>query len=182
MNIEENSLDFNKRNIIDLNKDYENNNNDFQEDIEQYSGNLNDTIISNQDIDNLSDDLQLERIDSIKSTNDAIPDKFTGWGLTSVIGCALFNFNTWGANSAYALYYEEYLNHNIFDGATKYSYAIIGGLAFSSGLVFSPVINFMIGVIGIKQTIFIGILIYFAAIILASFSTKLWEIYCTQGV
>ena len=127
-------------------------------------------------------ELELERVDSIKSVRDAIPDKFTGRGLTSVIGCAFFNFNTWGANSAYALYLQEYLKHSDFEGATKYSYAIVGGLAFSSGLIFSPLINLLVGTIGIKPTICIGILLYFVAIMLASFATKLWHIYCTQGV
>ncbi|GAV26687.1 hypothetical protein PMKS-000142 [Pichia membranifaciens] len=127
-------------------------------------------------------ELELERLDSIRSVRDAIPDKFTGRGLTSVIGCAFFNFNTWGANSAYALYLQEYLKHSDFEGASKYSYAIVGGLAFSSGLIFSPLINLLVGTIGIKPTISIGILLYFVAIMLASFATKLWHIYCTQGV
>lgn len=125
---------------------------------------------------------KLEKLDSIKSINDEIPDRFSGWGLASVIGCAFFNFNTWGANSAYSLYLQEYLRDDIFHGASKYSFAIVGGLAFSSGLIFSPLINFLIGKFGIKPIIFIGIWIHFAAFLLASFSTKLWEIYCTQGV
>lgn len=164
----------------EMDDDYNTNNNRTDNNIAQFTG-LDDDI-DDHGYDTERNDLNLEKVGSIKSINDAIPDKFTGWGLTSVIGCALFNFNTWGANSAFALYYEEYLNHNIFNGATKYSYAIIGGLAFSSGLIFSPTINFMVGKIGIKVTIFIGVLIYFVAIMLASFSTKLWHVYCTQGV
>lgn len=131
------------------------------------------------------DGAELEKIETTKSTKsiiDEIPDKFSGWGLTSVIGCALFNFNTWGANSAYALYLQEYLNNDTFENADKYDYAMIGGLAFGAGLTFSPIINYMIGKIGLKVTIFIGIILYFAAILLASFSVKLWQIYCTQGV
>ncbi|KGK35279.1 hypothetical protein JL09_g5571, partial [Pichia kudriavzevii] len=65
-------------------------------------------------------------IDSNKKAHDEIPDKFSGWGLTSVIGCAFFNFNTWGANSAYALYLQHYLSNNTFKGADKYSYSTIG--------------------------------------------------------
>lgn len=153
----------------------------FTDDIENYDAeNIRNR---NNEIDyDPEEQLQLERVESIKSINDAIPDKFSGWGLTSVIGCAIFNFNTWGANSAYALYLQEYLKHSIFPGATKYSYAIVGGLAFGSGLTFAPLINYTIGKIGIKITIFIGIIIYFVAILLASFATKLWHIYCTQGV
>lgn len=114
--------------------------------------------------------------------DDEIPDKFTGFGLTSVIGCAFFNFNTWGANSAFALYLEHFLQDKTFPGANKYDYAAIGGLAFSSGLIFSPVINYTIGKIGLRRTITIGIFIYFAGIMMASWAVNLWELYLTQGV
>ncbi|TID31244.1 hypothetical protein CANINC_000187 [Pichia inconspicua] len=131
------------------------------------------------------DGAQLEKVDTAKSVKNIIediPDKFSGWGLTSLIGCVIFNFNTWGANSAYALYLQEYLNSDTFENGDKYDYAMIGGLAFGTGLTFSPIINFMIGKLGLKVTIFIGIILYFVAIMLASFSVNLWQIYCTQGV
>lgn len=147
----------------------------------EISSHLNDNSNENLDIDDDIENLKLGRIESAKTIIDEIPDKFSGWGLTSVIGGALFNFNTWGANSAYSLYLQEYLRNNEFEGATKYSFAIVGGLAFSSGLVLAPLNNYLIGKIGLKVTMFIGILIYFAAIMLASFSTKLWHVYCTQG-
>ncbi|KAG0669362.1 hypothetical protein C6P40_004670, partial [Pichia californica] len=172
ISIDQISLDSQKIDINNIGIDK-----NFQDDIEQF-GNSKDIINEKENLETL----KLEKVESIKEINDAIPDKFTGWGLTSVIGCALFNFNTWGANSAYALYFEEYLNNDIFTNGSKYSYAIIGGLAFSSGLTFSPLINYLIGIIGVKPTLFLGIIICFVATILASFSTKLWEIYCTQGV
>lgn len=156
-----------------------NNNND-NKDKDNDIGSFDQDEIETFDIDDNT--IPLTKIESIKSINDAIPDKFSGWGLTSVIGCLFFNFNTWGANSAYALYLQEYLRSDIFPGATKYSFAIVGGLAFSSGLIMSPLINYMIGKIGIKTTIFIGIIIYFVGTLLASFSVHLWQIYCTQGV
>jgi MFS family permease len=144
---------------------------------------IKNEISSSLDEDELEEqNLKLEKIESIKTIVDKIPDKFSGWGLTSVIGCAIFNFNTWGANSAYSLYLQEYLRDNTFEGATKYSFAIIGGLTFSSGIILAPLINYLIGRIGLKVTIGIGIIVYFVAIMLASFSTKLWQLYCTQGV
>ncbi|GMM43696.1 Mch2 protein [Pichia kluyveri] len=143
---------------------------------------LEKNIDNNYDNDDNDFTKPLSRIESIKSVRDEIPDKFSGWGLTSVIGCAFFNFNTWGANSAYSLYLQAYLRDNIFDGANKYSYAIIGGLTFSSGFIMSPFINYLVGIIGVKSVILIGIIINFVAYMLASYSTKLWEIYCTQGV
>ncbi|GME83504.1 unnamed protein product [Ambrosiozyma monospora] len=128
----------------------------------------------------------LERQPTLASGQPAvipdIPDKFAGWGLAVVIGCSMFNFNTWGSNSAFALYLQDYLSNNRFPGTSKVDYGIIGGLTFGSGLTFGPLINFMVGVIGLKPTIVVGIIIQFVGTMLASFSTKLWHIYVCQGV
>ncbi|KAH3669261.1 hypothetical protein OGAPHI_001382 [Ogataea philodendri] len=111
-----------------------------------------------------------------------IPNKFRGRGLTSVIGCLLFAFNSWGANSAYAIYYQEYLNSDVFPGTSKYEYGIVGGLTFGSGLTFGPLINFLVGKIGLKPTIGIGVVFQFVSLMLASFATKFWQLALTQGV
>ncbi|GMM32538.1 hypothetical protein DAMA08_052830 [Martiniozyma asiatica (nom. inval.)] len=139
-----------------------------------------------QDIESLtsknfdSDDIS-ESSDE-KSISNEIPDKLSGWGLYSVIAVFIFNLNTWGANSAYALYLQTYLNSDIFPNATKYDYGIIGGITFGFGLAFSPFINRLIGLIGMKPTIAIGIVLNFLGIFLASFSKELWHVYLTQGV
>ncbi|VEU19949.1 DEKNAAC100309 [Brettanomyces naardenensis] len=132
---------------------------------------------------NTSDpELNLERVRSYKSLNSEIPDKFSGWGLLSTIGCALMNFNTWGSNSAYALYLQQYINGDMFPGASKIDFGAIGGLTFGSGVILAPFINYSVGFLGLKTTILIGTLVQFLGVMLASFSTKLWQLYCTQGV
>lgn len=140
----------------------------------------------NEDVYDMTTDAKrevtLERIQTIRSLNDDIPDTFTGWGLLSTIGTAIMNLNTWGCNSAYALYLQEYLNNDIFPGATKIDFGTVGALSFSSGLTFAPFINRIVGIIGIKPTIVIGAFVQCAGAILASFSTKLWQIMLTQGV
>lgn len=116
------------------------------------------------------------------SLSDPIPDKFSGWGLASVVAVGIFNFNTWGANSAYALYLQHYIANDVFEGASKLDYAIVGGLAFGTGLSFAPFINYLIGVVGgYKRVLAGGVFLNFVGVFLASFSTKLWHIYCTQG-
>lgn len=109
-----------------------------------------------------------------------IPDGGYGWFI--VLACFLFNFATWGANSAFAVYLSHYLNDQTFSGATKYDYALIGGLTFGTGLMFSPVINQIQGKIGIKATAAIGVILQFVSLLLASFVMKLWQLYLTQGV
>lgn len=126
--------------------------------------------------------VNMERMKSIQSLNNNIPDKFTGWGLSSVIACFLYNFNTWGSNSAYALYLQKFINDDVFPGTRPIIFGTIGGLTFGTGLMFGPFINYLTGIFGIQQTIFLGALIQFAGLMLGSFSTKIWELVCSEGV
>ncbi|OBA19133.1 MFS general substrate transporter [Metschnikowia bicuspidata var. bicuspidata NRRL YB-4993] len=109
-----------------------------------------------------------------------IPDGGYGWFI--VLACFLLNFNTWGANSGFAVYLSTYLNEDTFDGASKYDYALIGGMTFGVGLVFAPVVNWTQGKLGIQLTIILGMCFQFAGLMLASFSKKLWQLYLTQGM
>ena len=86
-----------------------------------------------------------------------------------------------GANSGYAIYLAHYLD-NTFAGGSKLDYASIGGLAFSCGLFFAPVITWLYHIFSIQFIIGLGILFQGAALLLAAFSVTLWEIYLTQGV
>lgn len=110
---------------------------------------------------------------------DDIPDGGYGWLV--VVACFILNFSTWGANSGFAIYLSTYLNEGTFRGATKYDYAVIGGMTFGLGLCFAPAVNFLQGKVGIKGVIVIGLLCQFAGLLMASFSTRLWELYLTQG-
>ncbi|VEU22158.1 DEKNAAC103169 [Brettanomyces naardenensis] len=126
--------------------------------------------------------INLETVQTIKSLNSEIPDKFSGWGLSSTIGCGIMCFNTWGSNAAYALYLQDYINNYIFPGSREISFAVIGGLTFGSGVILSPFINYFVGMIGLKPAILVGTLVQFLGVLLASYATKLWHLYCTQGV
>lgn len=144
------------------------------------------TVGVDQDVEDLDEDSQdaatLERVETIKSLNDEIPDKLSGWGLLAVIGTGILNANTWGANSAYALYLQEYLNNTIFRGTTKIEYGMVGGLSFAAGFLIAPLINRLVGIIGPNTTIRLGIVVEFAGMLLASFSKKLWHLCLTQGL
>ena len=136
---------------------------------------------TNEDLTSI-EEAELERVRTIIALSEDIPDKFTGWGLLSVIGCFFFNFNTWGSNSAFALYLQAYINNDLFPTASKTGIAAIGGFAFGSGVIFGPLINYFVGILGIKTVAIIGIVVQLAGVLLASFSTKLWQLYCTQGI
>jgi len=109
-----------------------------------------------------------------------IPDGGYGWLI--VFACFLLNFTAWGANSGFAIYLSYYLNNDTFAGADKYDYALIGGLTFGVGLVFAPAINYIQGRIGMRPTIILGNCFQFAALMMASFAKRLWQLYLTQGL
>lgn len=119
--------------------------------------------------------------------DDAPPPEITGdvdggyaW---VIVFCAfLFLFSTWGVNSAFAVYFAEYLHNNTFEGATKIDYAYIGGISFGVGLFSGPLVHYVHGKIGTHFTILLGNCFQFTAIMLASFATKLWQLYLTQGL
>lgn len=117
---------------------------------------------------------------TIQSLNDSIPDKFSGWGLMCIISAFLININTWGTNSAFALYYQKFLNEDIFPGATKIQFGTVAGLTYI-GSAFGFLINYSVGKIGVKQVMTMGTMVQNTGILLASFSTKMWELVLTEG-
>lgn len=121
-----------------------------------------------------------EEEEPVVDAAETIPDGGYGWLI--VVACFLINFNTWGANSGFAIYLSHYLNHNTFPGGDKYDYALVGGLTFGVGLLFSPFIIYLQGKLGVHTTVIMGNCFQFSALMLASFSKKLWQLYLTQGV
>lgn len=113
-------------------------------------------------------------------TEIEIPDGGYGWVV--LFAFFLYNFCTWGANAGYAIYLAHYLDNNTFAGGGKLDYAAIGGIAFGAGLIWSPIITWFSHKFTLHLTIGIGIICQGSALILAAFSTKLWQIYLTQGL
>ena len=115
-----------------------------------------------------------------KGAVDLPPDGGYGWIV--VMGITLIFINSWGCNSAFGIFLSFYLTNNTYAGATKYDYALIAGLTVFLGQGLPPFVMVLARVIGMKPTMLIGALLLFAGDILASFSTRLWELYLTQGV
>ncbi|SCU87716.1 LAFA_0E08394g1_1 [Lachancea sp. 'fantastica'] len=108
------------------------------------------------------------------------PDGGYGWVccgcLTAVFLC------TWGASAGSGIFLAYYLSTNAFPGATKYDYAFIAGFSVFGGQCFAPTAMILARVVGFKPTMSLGVIFLFAGFFLASFATKLWQLYLTQGV
>lgn len=123
----------------------------------------------------------LEKVFTNKSTGEIElpPDKGYAW---VVVGCVfIIMLTTWGCNSAFGIFLSFFLNNNKFPNATRYDYALIAGLTIFLGQGLSPFSILLMRIIGLKITMFFGIVIMAAAFSLASYATQLWHLYVTQG-
>ena len=114
--------------------------------------------------------------------NEDDPDIDKGYAWVVCGACVIFYACTWGMNSGFAIYFANYLTNGTFEGATKMDYSYIGGMSLGVGLFFAPVITVIQGYIGFRNTLIIGNCLQFTALMLASWSRKLWQLYCTQGL
>ncbi|KAF2761884.1 MFS general substrate transporter [Pseudovirgaria hyperparasitica] len=105
-----------------------------------------------------------------------------GYGWACVAACFWINAHTWGMNSAYAVFLAHYLSTNTFPGATRLEYALIGGLSISTALLISPIATTTTRLFGTRTTLFIGIFFETASFIGASFVTRIWQLFLSQGV
>lgn len=139
-----------------------------------------DEIQMEQDSDsNRTVEKQLDE-EANSAVNLEVPDGGYGWVIVFLL--FLFNFSTWGANASFSIFLSHYLNNDVFHGVTKVEYGAVGGVTFGSGLTIAPLLNYIVGKIGVHKVILCGLVLQFAGIMLASWSTKIWELFMTQGV
>ena len=77
-----------------------------------------------------------EAVVNVVSTEDKPPDGGYGWVIALCVFLA--NAHTWGINSSWGVLLEHFLNNNTFPGATKFEYAVVGGLSISQALIIAP--------------------------------------------
>ncbi|KAK4551798.1 hypothetical protein LTR86_010884 [Recurvomyces mirabilis] len=105
-----------------------------------------------------------------------------GYGWVCTICCALINAHTWGLNSSYGVFLAHYLANNTFPSATPLDYAFVGSLSISCAMLVSPLATYGVRVLGTKPTLFIGIFFETLSLIGASFATKIWHLFLSQGI
>lgn len=108
------------------------------------------------------------------------PDGGYGWVCT--VAAATINAHSWGFNSAYAIFLAHYLKYNTFPGATPLQYALVGSLSLTCLMLTSPVATFAVGKVGIRATMMCGVLLETASLLLASWSSRIWHLFLTQGL
>ncbi|AQZ18061.1 ESBP6 (YNL125C) [Zygosaccharomyces parabailii] len=132
--------------------------------------------------DDIEGGATIQKVFTNKSTGevDLPPDGGYGWIVTLCV--FLVMFSSWGCNSGFGVFLAFYLRSDTFAGANKYDYATIAGLTVGLGQGLAPLVAVCYKVIGLKPTMLFGTALMFAGFLLASFATKLWQLYLTQGV
>lgn len=130
------------------------------------------------------DDMDLEEWTStqanVSERIDVPPDGRYGWVVTA---CVFFiNAHTWGVNSAWGVFLAHFLSRSTFEGASHLQYALIGGLSISQALLVSTLVAKANEKLGIRFSLVLGTLLVSASLLAASYATKVWHLFLSQGV
>ncbi|RFU29296.1 hypothetical protein B7463_g7023, partial [Scytalidium lignicola] len=111
---------------------------------------------------------------------DTPPDGGYGW---VCVACVFWNnAHHWGITSAYAVFLSYFTTNKTFQNASSLDYAFIGGLSVSQALLISPIASTITRKFNINVTILLGVIFETAALLGASFSHKIWQLYLSQGI
>jgi MFS family permease len=105
-----------------------------------------------------------------------------GYGWVVTIAVCIINAHTWGMSSSYGVFLAYYIENNTFKGATTLQYAFIGSLNMGCAMGISPFATIAVKKFGTRQVMLLGVVIETGSWIAASFASKVWHIFLTQGV
>lgn len=111
---------------------------------------------------------------------DIPPDGGYGWVCTACF--FLIQANTFGVNSAWAVFLAHYIADSTFPGASQLEYALIGGLSISQAFVIGSVVNFTVDKIGPRLTMGLGTVIVSAALLGTSYATQTYQLFLSFGL
>ena len=115
-----------------------------------------------------------------KKEPDEPPDGGYGW---VCVACTFFvNAHTWGINSSYGVFLAYYLDNNYYPGASALEFAFVGGLSISQALLVSPLATYITRVYGTRTTLLLGVSLETVALIGASFTHRIWQLFLSQGL
>ncbi|KAL6910647.1 major facilitator superfamily domain-containing protein [Trichoderma evansii] len=105
-----------------------------------------------------------------------------GYGWVCVICQLMITASTWGVNGAFGVYLTHYISTNAFPGTSEVAYSFIGGLSQSQILIIAPLVTHATRILGTKPPLFIGAVLEAGALVGASFATKSWHLFLSQGL
>ena len=85
-------------------------------------------------------------------------------------------------NQSFGVFLAYYIENDRFPGATNLQYAFIGGLSISCALFISPLVTYITRTFGTKYTLGLGVILETISFIGASFASRTWHLFLSQGV
>lgn len=85
-------------------------------------------------------------------------------------------------NQSFGVFLAYYIENDRFPGATNLQYAFIGGLSISCALLISPLVTYITRTFGTKYTLGLGVILETISFIGASFASRTWHLFLSQGV
>lgn len=82
---------------------------------------------------------------------------------------------------SYGVFLAHYLATDTFPGATPLMYAFVGGLSISTSLLVGPLVTTVLRLTTTQTGMTIGLVLEASALVAASFATKIWHLFLTQG-
>jgi MFS family permease len=132
--------------------------------------------------DGRSGDLEQDGVSTAEATAfDDIPPN-GGYGWICTLCTFMIIVHTWGINAAWGVILAYFLSHSTFPGASRIEYALIGGLAISQALLMGPIVAESRRKLGTTITLLIGTIVVFGSLMAASYSTKIWHLFLSQGI
>ncbi|KAI0114105.1 MFS transporter, MCP family, solute carrier family 16, member 6 [Nemania sp. FL0031] len=115
-----------------------------------------------------------------RNTVQAPPDGGYGW--LCVLAQFLINGFTWGVAASYSVYLGYYLSHDLFTEGRPIDYALVGGFNFVFALLVAPLATLLGRLHGVRTPMLLGVVLLPVGLISASFATKIWQLYLSQGL
>ena len=105
-----------------------------------------------------------------------------GYGWVCVACSFLINAHPWGLNSSYSVFLAYYLSTRTFPGASRLSFAFVGGLSIGSAMMISPVATVSVRRFGTNITLLIGVVFETTSFVGCSFTNQAWQLFLSQGL
>lgn len=78
---------------------------------------------------------------------------------------------------------QEYFDREVFKGSVSTTdLSFVGTIGFALCGLMGPVTPFFLSLFGARWVLFFGTILLSAGLILASFSTQVWQLYITQSL
>ncbi|OBA19536.1 MFS general substrate transporter [Metschnikowia bicuspidata var. bicuspidata NRRL YB-4993] len=115
----------------------------------------------------------------LEKSDHPVDGAFAFWQAVLVM---LMVFLTWGTNAAFGIFLNYYLSSDSFPGASKYDFALMGGMVVFLAQLLAPFSTLAVRVFGQTPVLVTGICIQTLGYLLAAECTQLWQIFMCQGV